>query len=401
MKLSPFTALIVLGTVSKFGNALFALALPILFLTEAKSPALAVMALSIQAVPYLISPVLGEVIDRYDSRQVYFVAQLILGVCILLIPFVLESPAAIFALLMFSGVGGVLAGLLNYYKLIPSLVPEEQLESAIGTYMSVTDTAKLAGPVAGGVLIAVLGPSLAVTFNALTFFLSAVGILFILKPSPPVQRLHRPWLPSLHEGFRFFMRSRDLKFLAGTMAVSNLGTGILDSVFITALTDLHGAPVTLTGLALTAGGVAAILGSKLTYRILPGATLGRRILVWQGVMLAAALLFVLPSAWLLTLGFCLGLFSTSASNVITIAYRRKTIPEHLQGRVNANVRMFITGALPVAGLLFGFVAHQSGVMTSLYLVPLFSLLSLVIWAIYALGPASRPSIGRTESDGAV
>jgi len=94
------------------------------------------------------------------------------------------------------------------------------------------------------------------------------------------------------------------------------------------------------------------------------------------------------------------MWSTAASNVVTIAYRRKTIPDRLQGRVNANIRMFITGAIPVAGLLFGFIAHQAGIAKSLYLVPLFSVLSLGIWAFYALGPVPGVPVGRAGRDGA-
>ncbi|MFC6590710.1 MFS transporter [Deinococcus lacus] len=173
--LTPFNVLVILGTISKFGSSLFVLALPLLFLKETGNPALALMALSVQAVPYLISPLLGEVVDRYDSRTVYSVAQLMLGLGTLLIPFFVHQPALIFVLLIFSGMGSVLAGLLNYYKLIPQLVPEAELERAIGTYMSVTDTAKLVAPLVGGLLITALGAKVAIFIDALTFFLMAGG----------------------------------------------------------------------------------------------------------------------------------------------------------------------------------------------------------------------------------
>ncbi|MFC6590709.1 hypothetical protein ACFP81_00755 [Deinococcus lacus] len=207
-----------------------------------------------------------------------------------------------------------------------------------------------------------------------------------MRPQRPQHRPNSNNLrASLLEGWRYFQASRDLKFLAATMAVSNLGTGIMDSMFITAFTELYKAPATLTGAALTLGGLAAVLGSKVTHHVLPNAGFGKRVALWLTLMLLGSLVLLYPSPWTLTLGVCIGLFATSASNVITIAYRRKTIPEHLQGRVNANVRLFITGALPVAGLLFGDVAHQYGVAATLYLVSFFSLLSLLLWGWYVWG----------------
>lgn len=379
MNSPSFTLLVALNAISKFGDTLLTLALPFLYLQSTGDAGLALAALSFRALPYLIAPFLGELADRFETRTVYFWAQVVQAVFIGLLPWALHHPALGLLLLTLSGIGSVLAGLLNYYKLIPRLVPAEDLERAIGVFTSASDTAKLLGPLVGGVLLGLLGARMALYLDALTFLLSAVGVSLIVPASQVTAQGASSVWTSLQEGFQYFKQSAEMKALALTMSLANLGVGVLTSMMVTFFADVESLHANTVGALVAAAGVAGLLGSRFTHKILPGRPLTQRVLLWQVVSLVASLLLVLPWTAMRVLGFCVLTFAMSASNVITIAYRQQTIPERLQGRVNANIRLFITGALPVSGLLFAWLTRQFGLPVSLLGVPVCCLLALGAW----------------------
>jgi MFS family permease len=375
--------LILIAGVSKLGDQLLYLAIPVLLLQNAGSMSLAVLAIAARATPYIISPILGLIIDRYNLRSVYIIAQLIQAVTIGLIPLFIGNNAMILLLLCLSGVGGVLASLLNLYKIIPQIAPEDKLEYFIGRFSGVTDVARVLGPYVGGLAVLAFGAKLAVLIDAATFAVEAIFIGLLVKSTRPVQAAQN-FVAMLKQGFKHFVRSADLKALAGTMALSNLGIGVIETLMLASLIGIWGVPLQGATIIMSLGALAGLVGSVVTVKVFAQAPTTQRILFWQCVTVLGAVAINVPSTWVRSLGYALIVGATSASNVITIAYRRSTIPEALQGRVNANIRMIISGAIPLSGVVH---AHYTKTPLSdwpMLLVLVFTVLSAAVWAIYVI-----------------
>jgi hypothetical protein len=64
-----------------------------------------------------------------------------------------------------------------------------------------------------------------------------------------------------------------------------------------------------------------------------------------------------------------------------MAYRQHEIPSELSGRVNAVIRMFMTGAVPVSALLLGLTANLSGSLQVFFPVTVTALLAASLWTV--------------------
>jgi MFS family permease len=89
--------------------------------------------------------------------------------------------------------------------LTPALVREGQLLAAIAVEDVVFTLARVAGPAAGGVLIAGAGLPGAYGIDVLTFAASLLAI-WLLPPVPPGPDADRPSIRSIMEGFRYVRR---------------------------------------------------------------------------------------------------------------------------------------------------------------------------------------------------
>jgi MFS family permease len=106
---------------------------------------------------------------------------------------------------------------------LKSLVPREQLLVANARFGSTTWTVTAAGPPLGGVAITLLGPVASVTADAVSYLLSAAGVLEIRAPerspripgSPASSRLH-----DLAAGWRYILADPVLRRLMANSALT-------------------------------------------------------------------------------------------------------------------------------------------------------------------------------------
>jgi uncharacterized membrane protein len=82
------------------------------------------------------------------------------------------------------------------------------------------------------------------------------------------------------------------------------------------------------------------------------------------------------------------------SNVASITYRQQAVPTELAGRVNAVIRMFITGAVPLSGFIYAGSSHLDGFRLW---VPALAIAgaSVAVWSVYAY---HRERTGRNGRD---
>ncbi|MEV6927106.1 MFS transporter [Dactylosporangium sp. NPDC051485] len=143
------------------------------------------------------------------------------------------------------------------------LVPEPYRAQANSRFETSLWSATTIGPPVGGLLVSWLGATAAVTVNAATFLLSALGIrqLRSREPAPPPPAAQRRWLHELTGGWRYIAAHRDLSLLFWNAMIFG-GCLMAASPLITVLMlrDLGFAPWQY-GLALGIPGLGGIIGS--------------------------------------------------------------------------------------------------------------------------------------------
>jgi DHA3 family tetracycline resistance protein-like MFS transporter len=274
--------------------------------------------------------------------------------------------------------------------LIPELVPEEILVPGNAIRGLSRQASRTGGPVIGGLLVALSGPAAAFAFDALTFFVSALAVMFIrarpILPSKPATSV----FADIREGFAFV-------FATQWLWVTIFGWSLINAGFISAF--VVGLPLLVTktlglgavafGFITAAMGVGEAVGAALIGQVRVRRT-GLAIYLF-GVMSGVGLLVyglvpTLPGA--LIAGWMLG-FSFVCFGVLWESALQRHVPRQMLGRVTS-VDWF-------GGSLLGPIAPIAGALISQAYGPpaLFILAGTVATVLTLLGLA-LPSIRRLE-----
>jgi Na+/melibiose symporter-like transporter len=220
------------------------------------------------ALPSLVAPAAGVLIDRVRRRPLLIVANLLSAVMVLTLLAVRDAGQVWILYLVSIGygvsfvvIGGAQGGL---YK---AMLPEEILVDATGTVQTVREGLRLVGPLLGAGMFAVAGPQLIVLLDAASFVLAAVtlSVLRVDEPSrvPVPQRI----LAETTAGIRHIWRVRPLRDLAVLTAIAYLVVGFIETAGFALNAQGLNRPPSFLGVLLTVQGVGAIAGGVVAARI--------------------------------------------------------------------------------------------------------------------------------------
>jgi MFS family permease len=273
----------------------------------------------------------GPLVDRLSRKRLMIGSDLGRLAVFAALPFV-HTPGAIVALAGVAGVGtaffrpAVLAGL-------PNLVPDDQLGTANGLLQVVEWTAMALGPLVGGALTEVSGPSLAYWVNAATFALSALLVSWIparlLQSQQAIGRGH--W-SELKEGFAVVRRSRELLCVLVAWSIVMVASGAINvaEVFLAKISYSSGNLG--FGLLWAASGVGFVLGGLGGPRMIEDGL--ARAYLWLlgafafGIAAAAAA----PDVWVGAAVMVLAGFGNGGAIVANITFVQRGAPDRVRGR---------------------------------------------------------------------
>jgi MFS family permease len=296
--------------------------------------------------PQLLCVVFGGVIsDRYDRRRVLLVADVARAVAVGAVAMIgLAGQLRLWHLAVLSVVYGAGAGFAApaFDAIIPGLVDDDVLEEANALDQFLRPMMlRLAGPAAGGLLVAVAGAAGAFLIDAATFALSALCLL-LMRSRAPSRRTSQDGgagglLSEAREGLRF-VRSRI--WLWGTFSSAAIAyllfigpTEVLLPYLIR--TELH-ASARVLGIVLAAGGVGAVAAALLVAQTgLPRRQFTFMYLTWAVATFAVACYGLATSSWQLAVA-CLVINGFEAAGTVAWATtKQRLIPETLLGRVSS------------------------------------------------------------------
>lgn len=335
------------------------------------SPLLVGLLGTARALPALIlSPIAGVIADRVNQRLLLFVTQALALTSSLCLA-VLVATGAVELWHIYAQVV-VQASITAFdavarQALFPRLIPKPVLPQAVMLSITAARVSKFVGPAAGGLLIADLGLSSPFFVNAASF-LGLMGALAWMRPMPySAAGTATSFRGEMAEGLRHILSAPVL-------------SGILKLEIVFSLFEMNPAMIAIIGRELLDVGprgmglllAAPALGSLVAIGwLLSAKRISRQGRLSLSSTLAYAfvlVLLVVSPSYGLSLGAlaCLGmlevLLTVTRSTVMQLA-----APEHMRGRVMANVATVSRGVGPLAETQSGLAATLLGPSVSVLL----------------------------------
>jgi MFS family permease len=379
-------------TISEFGSQISQLAIPTVAVLTLKASAFQVAALeTVVFLPFLLFTLpAGVWVDRWRRRWILIAADLLRAVLLASIPFAYLighlTLAQLYIVGFFVGINTVFFD-VAYQSYLPQIVDRETLVEGNSKLYMTQAGAAIAGPGLSGVLIAAFTAPYAILVDASSFLVSGGFTAAIRKREdlPPATE-RRSLLTELWEGLRYVTGHRLLFPQALATGSSNFASNVAGAVFfVWAYRYLHLTPA-LLGLVGALGATGWLIGSASAdwWRRKLGVN-GATIL---GMAVGAPAALLVPFAPeghaaipFLALAGMLGGFGAVVYNVQQVSLRQAITPERLQGRMNASMRFFVWGTIPLGSLVGGALASAFSVQTALFVgagLGFFSLLPVLL-----------------------
>ena len=365
---AAFRAFVLARTISTFGSALSAVALPLLIFRQTQSALQTGILTALGVVPYLLFGLLaGALSDRMDRRQLMIGCDLACAVLLLSIPLVNVALGStpvwqVYLVAVCSATLFVWFDAASFGAL-PALVGSVRIVEANSIIWSGTTLLSMVGPAIAGLLVAAFGPAVVLGIDGLSYLLSGLILLRLprrLQQAREPQSAPQSLGQDIRSGLQFLWNHP----LIRTLTVLGFGMSFVGGA-VTALLVVYA--VRVLGLTTTDARIgwlytATAIGALCATFVLP--RLGRLSPTW--VSLWGYLLVPLPllglalcsslSVALLYLFVWQSLYTLVVINGISV--RQQQTPDELQGRVNTIARMVAWGGTPFGALLAGLLAEH-------------------------------------------
>jgi MFS family permease len=255
-------------TFSSFGDRAMFLALGVWAKELSGSNAAAGLVFFFIALPSLLAPLGGMLVDRVRRRPLMIVVDLCVGAAMLLL--LLVHGRSQLWLLYAVSVGYGAASLVfssAQSALLKTMLPPELLAPANGFYQTMREGLRLVAPLAGAGLFTAIGGGGVAIVDAATFACSAITLSRLrvveARPRPAEQHV----LAEVAAGARHIAATVQLRQIVVATAVALLVVGFAETV-IFAVVHALGRPPAFFGVIAAAQGVGAVFGGVTASRAL-------------------------------------------------------------------------------------------------------------------------------------
>jgi MFS family permease len=328
----------------------------------------------------LLSLVAGHTADRFDRKRILAVCYVGIGLLAAGL-FFLEPTAGVaplYALLVLLGCARAFAAPAGQ-AFLPDLVPKEELARVVAQGSSVFQVGLVIGPALGGVAYGAIGRR---TYLVCAVLALAAAVLVSLirapraKRAPPSARA-----AALFAGVRYV---RENKVVLGAISLdlfAVLLSGAVALLPIFARDILMAGPWGLGALRSAPAIGAALTGLALA-RFPIRRSAGKVMLVCVAIFGLATILFGLSRSLALSL---VALAVTGAADMVSMVVRGTLVqlatPEEMRGRVSAVNAVFIGASNELGELESGLTAAWLGVVPSVVLGGVGTIVVTAIWAL--------------------
>jgi len=380
--------------ISAMGSSFTLLAASVLVFRETGSTlSVGLMLIATSGPTILVGLIAGVFVDRYDRKHIMLGADLLRGILIFLIPFLIPLNLNWLYLIV-----ALTSGITQFFdsahaSVLPEVASDEEL-SAANALMSISSVgSQMFGFAAAGLIVASFKVELAFFLDALSFVMSALLILFTRIPMLPA--VENTSLRAVSENLKAGLSTvRDIPILRSLFLVAGpifLIIGFQNTLLLPfALQVLNGTEFDF-GLQQAAEAVGVAIGSLVMARLADRIREGQWLTISYVLMALGSIWYSFANS--ITLGiFLIGVIGiVNAPSYIgrQLVIQRST-PRELRGRVNSAFFVvrdvtFVTG-MALAGLADLFDLRMMFLFSSI----LFLFLGLVVLVLPGLGqPAAE------------
>jgi len=333
---------------------------------------------------FVLSPIAGTMVDRFDRRLMYGGAVVIeIGIALALFLYVRSDPESvwpIFALVALFGACRAFAAPASRAMPI-DLAPPESLERVIAVKALAFQSGVIAGPIVAG-FAAAIAPELPYLIAAV--LLITVALLLTLVPKPPIEQLETP--PGALQAFRDavdglrYIRGNQILLAAVSLDLFAVLLGGATALLPALIAErLGGAEIGLGTLRAADGIGAASMSLLLAWRPIRR-RIGTILLASVGIFGLATIALGLTTSF--TVAFA-AIFVLSGADAISVYIRSSVVPlatpEVMRGRVIALENVFIGGSNELGALESGVAAQFIGLVGAIVTGGLGTLAVVVLW----------------------
>lgn len=394
-----FTLLWVGQGCAEIGFSASMLAFPLVVLAITGSAAASGLVLAADAVAQaLLALPGGALVDRWDRRRIMLVCEVAQVVALASLVAALLLDGATVAHL--AAVAAVLGGCRALFEpaedaLLPSLVPDTQLATAVATNSARSSIGQMTGTALGGVLFGLTrwAPFL---LDLVTHLVAFTTLLFVRAPArraepAPLRHLGH----EITTGLRWLWQRREIRVTTACAVALNLFFAAYFLVVVV-LAQRAGTPAGEIGVMAAMLGVGGVLGALLApalhRRLTPHIAIAG--VFWALAALSPLAVFV-DSGYLLGVLFALMALLAPTANTTIVTHQLLLTPDELRGRLSGTLNVAVGAAAALGPVLGGLLAETTTPTTAV----LVSAAGMTAAAVaVTVNPTLRHYPGRTSRE---
>lgn len=341
------------------------------------SPVMVALLQTSMTLPFFLMALpAGALADIVDRRKILIAVQtiMLLAACALgALTLTGTITPVIILVLTFALAVAAAVNAPTWQSIIPELVSKDRLQSAVTLGSVAFNVARVAGPVLGGLFLALAGPASVFFVNGLSF----IGVIFALfrwKYRQPEQSLPAErFFGAIRTGVGYVRNVPQVRTILLRMAVfSFFGGSLWTFLPIIARVRLSLSPAGF-GFLMCFFGIGGLAGAALLPKA--GQMLRLRPLANCATLLFGASIAILSFSklfWLTSLALVIGgiawlvLISTYNTAVLSI------VPSWVRGRVMSVFMLVFFGPFAIGSALWGFLGSWLGITATLALTAVFT-----------------------------
>jgi len=318
---------------------------------------------AVQFLPILLFATAGGLVaDRMDKRKLLYITQSLAStIALTLGTLVLTDVVEIWMVFVLALALGLVGSVDNPTRqsFVMEMVGRSKLANAVALNQVLVNSARIAGPAIGGILIVTVGIGWCFVLNAFTYLFFIVAIKMMHAEDFDRVEPERKDRGQVREAIRYVARHPVLRSTLVMSAVIGLFAYEFEVVLPLLARFTFGGDADTFGTLFAAMGVGAVLGGLFV------ANRGRaspRAIVYAALVMGAAigLTAIAPNVWVayLTL-FCVGLGSSAFLTLSNSVLQLEAGPQ-MRGRVVGMRATAVLGARPLGAPIVGFIGEHLG-----------------------------------------
>jgi len=357
--------------ISNLGDFVYSTTLFIWIFTLTHSAAAVSGVLAAQYIPvFLLGPLAGVFVDRWDRRQTMLISDLIrAGVAMLplLAPASLRLQAIYASVFLISALGRFF--LPAESGVLQVIVTEQQQMRAASIKQATFALSIIVGPALASPLYFALGPVLAILLNAVSYLVSAFCLGLLRAPRAalhPHAFYHDEkadngigaLLRELFAGLKFVAVTRTVLMVTLMALIAMLGAGALNALNIVFVSNNLHMATALYGMLTAVAGLGGLLG-VIVAGILSRWIAPRRILSGSALLIGVGFAIYSFQNWYVA-GLIICFLMSIPQGGIPVAFGPlllKATPKDIMGRVQAVIDTSMSGVSLISVVLAGFLGQ--------------------------------------------